>query len=76
MFKTNQGDYRNRQIVTQALIKNIQNRQLSDFYGNLIHQCFRAIDSSGDREKCKISIGFFICLSEGARSNCDDWENN
>lgn len=62
--------------VLHVITEEIRDKELRDFYSDSIQECFHILDLGNKSDKCEYSKNLVTCLSERAKTNCDDWNGN
>lgn len=57
------------------MTKNIKDRELKEFYTDSIEQCYHMLEMEQRYEKCSFAKNLVACLTERAKANCDDFNN-
>lgn len=65
-----------RHKVLHVITEEIRDRELKDFYTDSIQECFHILDLGNKSDKCEYSKNLVSCLSERAKTNCDDWNGS
>lgn len=77
--KTNNEDYPEKRKMLQVLTKDIREKEVKEFYVDSIQECFHVVDNMDSyiRHKNKCDVAFLIieCLTERAKTNCEDFNN-
>lgn len=75
-MQINNDGFPDKHKVLQALTRDIRDHELKDFYTDSIQECFHMIDLEQRREKCQYSKNLITCLTERAKTNCNDWDGS
>lgn len=66
--------------MIQTLTKDIREHEIKDFYVDSIQECFHMIDNMDNynrrKNKCDVALTLITCLTERAKTNCEDFQNN
>lgn len=76
MKMTNTEGFPDRHKVLHVITDEIRDRELKDFYSDSIQECFAVMELDNKREKCQFSKNLVTCLTERAKTNCDDWNDD
>lgn len=76
MKMTSNDGYPDRHKVLHVLTDELRSRELKDFYSDSIQECFEVLNLERKKEKCEYSRNLVTCLSERAKTNCDDWNDS
>nr|QYL00029.1 OBP1 [Eupeodes corollae] len=72
----NNDDYPDKHKFTYILTKDIRDRELRAFYTDTIQECFHYVGTQRRKDKCQFSREIIHCMTEYAKSNCDDWQDH
>ncbi|XP_063695630.1 general odorant-binding protein 71 [Culicoides brevitarsis] len=76
MKMTSNEGFPDKHKVLHVITEEMRDRELKDFYTDSIQECFHILDLGNKSDKCDYSRNLVTCLSERAKSNCDDWNGN
>lgn len=76
MKMTSNEGFPDRHKVLHVITEQIRDRELKDFYTDSIQECFHILDLGSKNDKCEYSKNLVTCLSERAKTNCDDWNGS
>ncbi|XP_055837561.1 general odorant-binding protein 71 [Episyrphus balteatus] len=72
----NNDDYPDKHKFTYILTKDIRDRELRGFYTDTIQECFHYVETQRRKDKCQFSREIINCMTEYAKSNCEDWQDH
>lgn len=72
---SNEG-FPDKHKVLHVITEEIRDRELKDFYTDSIQECFHILDLGNKSDKCDYAKNLVTCMSERAKSNCDDWNGS
>lgn len=76
MKMTNTEGFPDRHRVLHVITDEMRNRELKEFYTDSIQECFAVLELDNKQEKCRFSKNLVTCLTERAKTNCDDWNSD
>lgn len=78
LLKTNNEDFPEKRKMLQVLTKDIREQAVREFYVDSIQECFHMVDEQYNhkKNKCDVALTIVTCLTERARTNCEDFDNN
>lgn len=66
--------------MLQVLTKDMRDREIKEFYVDSIQECFHVVDNMDNynrrKDKCDMAYKIVTCLTERAKTNCDDYQND
>lgn len=66
--------------MLQVLTRDVRDREVKEFYVDSIQECFHVVENSDNynrrKDKCDNAFKIITCLSERAKTNCDDYQND
>lgn len=65
--------------MLQALTKDIREQEVREFYVDSIQECFHMADNmdyNRRKNKCEVALTIIECLTERAKTNCDDFRGD
>lgn len=78
--KTNNEDFPDKRKMLQTLTKDIREQEMGEFYVDSIKECFHMIENIDNynrrKNKCDVALTIVTCLTERAKTNCDDFRGD
>lgn len=78
--QTNNEDFPDKRKMLQTLTKDIREQEVREFYVDSIQECFHMVDNMDNynrrKNKCEVALTIIECLTERARTNCDDFRSD
>lgn len=66
--------------MLQILTKDIREQEVREFYVDSIQECFHMVDNMENynrrKNKCDVALTIIECLTERAKTNCDDFRGD
>lgn len=66
--------------MLQVLTMDMRNHEIKQFYVDSIQECFHLVDNMDNynrrKDQCDVAYKIVTCLSERAKTNCDDYQND
>lgn len=79
-MKTNNEDFPDKRKVLQTLTKDIREQDVREFYVDSIQECFHMVDNMDNynrrKNKCDVAQTIVTCLTERAKTNCEDFQSD
>ncbi|XP_031618381.1 general odorant-binding protein 71 isoform X2 [Contarinia nasturtii] len=76
---TNNEDFPEKRKMLQVLTKDIREQEVREFYVSSIQECFHVVDNMENynrrKNKCEVALTIVTCLTERAKTNCEDFHN-
>lgn len=76
ILQTNRDGLPDKHKMLNIMTKDIRDGQLREFYVDTIQECHRILEMDYVRDKCTFARNLVECLSERARSNCEDFQDS